>query len=220
MRVSAAATCCIALLLAIPSAAMAGTISVSPQKPCYRSGESVVFSGTGFTPGGAVLLNTGNLLLDSVTADAQGAFTRSVQLSRSSGQALTGYAAIDAATATTSSALSLNVSAVAVAVKRLRGAPSIRRHITARGFTTGTVLYAHVRGARLRRNVRIGRLRGACATLKARKRLLPRTVPAGSYVIQFDTNRRYSARRAARVLYTVKVTAKGVRTASAMAARR
>ena len=45
--------------IAAPATAAAATLTTQPVKPCYRSGESVSFVGTGFTPS-----STANLTRD------------------------------------------------------------------------------------------------------------------------------------------------------------
>ncbi len=72
------------------------------------------------------------------------------------------------------------------------GPPNRRLRVRARGFTTGKTLYAHVRKGRYRRNIKLGRLRGACRTLSVRKRFFGRRPPTGRYLVQFDTRRRFS----------------------------
>ena len=81
----------------------------------------------------------------------------------------------------------------------------LRARIGANGFATGPVLYAHiVRTAdptasalhkQKARNLRIGRLKGRCGKLLARKRLFSKRAPLGDYTVQFDTYRRYDADR-------------------------
>ena len=85
------------------------------------------------------------------------------------------------------------------------GRASRRRRIRATGFTTGRTLYAHIRrGGRTRRNVRVGRLRGACRSVSARRRLL-RGLRPGTYRVQFDVARRYKRTRRQRVLFNVSI---------------
>jgi hypothetical protein len=56
------------------------------------------------------------------------------------------------------------------------------------------------------RNVKIGRLTGACGGLKTRKRLLPQNAALGAHTIQFDTFRRYRSSRPVQDRYAVTVT--------------
>ena len=74
-----------------------------------------------------------------------------------------------------------------------------------------STLFAHIfrtadkDGKRLKsqtpRNMRIGRLKGRCGKLLARKRLFSKRAPLGDYTIKFDTYR-----RPVRFLYAAPVT--------------
>ena len=71
--------------------------------------------------------------------------------------------------------------------------------ISARGFFGGSTLYAHVvrrgkHGGR-RAHMRIGRVKGDCMKVHARKRLFSAAPRPGRYLVQFDTFRRYKAAR-------------------------
>ena len=55
------------------------------------------------------------------------------------------------------------------------------------------------------RHLKIGRLKGACHVLRARKRLLSRNARLGVHRVQFDTFRRYRANRAVKWGYTIRV---------------
>ena len=74
------------------------------------------------------------------------------------------------------------------------GLPGRRLRIGARGFTTGTTLYAHVVRGRSVRSRRVGRLRSPCGKLLAYKRLFGENAAAGRYEVQFDTIRSYRPR--------------------------
>jgi hypothetical protein len=55
------------------------------------------------------------------------------------------------------------------------------------------------------RNVRIGRVKGACGIARARKRLFPAGARPGRYRVQFDTFRRYRAARATEYEFSVRI---------------
>jgi hypothetical protein len=104
----------------------------------------------------------------------------------------------------------VRITALAVTIRPRSGAPNRVRRIGARGFIGGRTLYSHARrGRRYKVDVRIGRLRGPCAKLSARKRLLRRGTTAGTYRVQFDARRRYrrcSAPSATRACAVFRVT--------------
>ncbi len=111
----------------------------------------------------------------------------------SGGERRYNFDAIDATNPAIRAATQLRVSALAISVRPNGGSPSRPRRVRARGFVGGKTLYAHVRrGRRYKLRVRIGRLRGPCATVSARRRLLKRGTPVGTYRTQFDARRRYS----------------------------
>jgi hypothetical protein len=189
-------------VLTLPSAASAAELTISPQKRCYSSGEAVNLLGTGFSPlGRANITRDGKPLpgpRSDLPTDANGAFNGVLTLFQASGRQVKTYAATDAADPTLTASFQITVAAPRVGLKPANGAPGRLMAITARGFKTGPVLWAHVRHAGSGRNVKIGRLSGACGGLKSHRRLLPRNAAIGLYRIQFDTFRRYDKDRPVR----------------------
>ena len=198
--------------LAFPSAASAASLTVSPQKRCYGSGESVSFLGSGFTPTTDVTSpNSANVTRSGssvglLEVDANGLFNGVLTLGLDSGRETRTYTATDLADPSITASAQITVSSVRVRLRPTNGAPGRILRINAHGFTTGKTLWAHVRRGRSKRNLKIGRLKGACGNLKTRKRLLPQNAAVGVYTVQFDTFRRYKADRAVRDAYTVTVT--------------
>jgi hypothetical protein len=197
------------LLLAAPASASAATFGVSPSKACYRDQESLAISGSGYTPGGVVNLTSNGSLIPSnppIRAGSTGAFGATLTVGLSSGEKVKTYAATDQSNPELTAAQALRVTAVAVRVSPKNGRPGRWLHIRARGFTTGKRLYAHIRrGKHYRRNVRIGRLKGACHRLNVRKRLFSSHTPEGTYKVQFDGRRHYSRKAKVKISFTVFV---------------
>jgi hypothetical protein len=191
------------VVLALPSAASAAELTVSPEKRCYRSEEVVNLLGTGFTPQSTVTVTRGGTAFDPLTTQADGSFGGKLRLFLDSGRETRTYVATDDSNPSLTASTQITVSAVRVGLRPANGAPGRIMTVTARGFTTGSVLWAHVRHRGSTRNVRIGRLKGACHGLKTRRRLLPQNAALGVHTIQFDTFRRYRAKRAVKDLYTV-----------------
>ena len=99
----------------------------------------------------------------------------------------------------------MTVSAVGVRLSPTTGSVSRRFRIRARGFTTGDILWAHiVHGARSAPS-RSATLKGACHTLRTRRRLLTQRARLGRHRIQFDTFRRYKRDRPVKATYTIRV---------------
>jgi hypothetical protein len=191
--------------LAAPSAVSAASLSVVPKKACYSAGEAVNLLGAGFTPSGSASITRDDTLLGALNTDANGAFNGVLTLAQNSGRATKTYTATDQTVSTLTASAQITVSSVRVGLKPANGSPGRRMTITARGFTTGKTLWAHVIRGRSKRNLKVGALRGACGNLKTRRRLLPRNAALGVHTIQFDTFKNYSAQRPVRDRYTITV---------------
>jgi hypothetical protein len=192
--------------LAVPSAASAADLAVSPLKRCYSSGETVNLDGTGFTPSGSTTITRDGTPLGALTADGNGAFTGRLTLAQTTGRRTKTYTATDGTAPTLTASTQITVSAVRVDLTPKNGSPGRVMTVKARGFTTGKTLWAHVIRGKSKRNLKVGALKGACGDLKRRRRLLPRNAALGVHTIQFDTFKRYSASRPVRDRYTVTIT--------------
>jgi hypothetical protein len=195
--------------LALPSAASAASLTVSPEKRCYSSGEQINLLGAGFTPLTTVTITRDGQPLrprSDLDTYADGTFNGLLTLFQRSGRQSKTYAATDGADPTLTASKQITVVSPRVGLKPANGVPGRRMSITARGFATGPTLWAHVTYRRKTRNLKLGSLRGACGALKTRRRLLPRNAGFGRHVIQFDTSRRYVREEGAFDLYEITVT--------------
>jgi hypothetical protein len=191
--------------LAAPSAAHAASLTTKPAKQCYRSGETVHFIGDGFTPNGSVDLTRNGVFVSPIPADGAGRFDAGLRLLEDQSRQERTYTATDSSNPGLSASAPVTVSPVGVGLSPETGPVSRRFRIRARGFTTGRTLWAHVIHKRSKRHLRIGRLKGACHDLGARRRLLSRNARFGRHRIQFDTFRRYRANRAVEAQYSIRV---------------
>jgi hypothetical protein len=196
-----------AAALAAPAAAGAAVMSVGPQKQCYRAGEQLAIFGNGFSPNGGVNVSRDGVPVGSVSTNPAGVFAGRLTLGGPGrGERVFGYTAVDRANPFNRASIPLRVSAIRVWVRPARGTPGRPLRIKARGFTTGRTLYAHIRrGRRYRRNMRIGRLRGACATVSRRKTVFRRGTRTGTYLVHFDARRRFTRSNPIRVSFRVRV---------------
>jgi hypothetical protein len=183
------------LALAAPAGASAASLNVTPEKRCFSHGESVNLIGSGFTPSTSASITRDGALLGSLPTDAFGAFNGVLTLAQNSGRQTKTYTATDGATDTLTASDQITVSSVRVGLRPSNGAPGRIMRITARGFTTGKTLWAHVVKGRSKRHLKLGRLKGACGNLETRRRLLRPNASLGVHTIQFDTFRRYNPRR-------------------------
>jgi hypothetical protein len=193
------------VVLAAPSAAHAATLTTDPAKPCYRSGETVSFVGSGFTPSSSVNLTRDGTFVSPIPTDAAGQFDAALRLQQNSGSQTRTYTTTDTANTSLSASVPVTVTAVGVRLSPGTGSVSRRFRIRAQGFTTGRTLWVHLVHRRAKRHIKIGRLKGACHTLQARRRLLQRNARFGRHRIQFDTFRRYSPNRAVKATYSIRV---------------
>jgi hypothetical protein len=212
MRRLAAALAVLALVLAAPASAPAATLQVDPVKRCYREQGSVFLAGSGFTPNAEIVFSRDGRTFDSIQADPSGALSGTLTLpGLVSGQRPLTYTATDSANPANTTSVTLLVTATRVKLRPERGAPHRLLRVTGRGFFGGRTLWAHVirprQGARrpAARNVRIGRVKGACGIARARKRLFPAGARPGRYRVQFDTFRRYRAARAIEYEFSVRI---------------
>jgi hypothetical protein len=192
-------------VLAAPAGASAASLSILPEKRCYSDNESVNLIGSGFGPSGSVGITRDGAGLGSLGTDAFGSFHGILKLAQNSGRRTTTYTATDRASSTLTASDQITVSAVRVGLKPNNGAPGRVMSITARGFTTGDTLWAHVIHKKSRRHLKIGELRGACGGLETRRRLLPQNAALGVHRIQFDTFRRYRRNRPVQNSSTIAV---------------
>ena len=191
--------------LAAPAGASAASLEIVPDKRCYSDGESVNLIGSGFGASGSASITRDGALVGALSTDALGAFNGILRLAQSSGRRTKTYTATDSATSTLTASDQITVSAVRVGLKPSNGAPGRVMSITARGFTTGRTLWAHVSHGKSQRHLKIGRLSGACGGLKARRRLLRRNAALGVHRIQFDTFRAYRRDRPVQDSLTIAV---------------
>jgi hypothetical protein len=202
MRAPVAAAAIAIVAFAAPAAASAATLTVEPKSSCYREQRTVFLTAQGYTPNGFVDFTRDGRLIEQLQADPSGAISGNLTLpGLLSGQRRLTYVGTDTADPSRRAEVTLLTTAIDVTVRPMTGAANRLLTINARGFFGGKTLWAHVvrlgGGARASapRKVRIGRIRGACRKVSARKRLFGMGAAPGRYRVQFDTFRRYRAKR-------------------------
>jgi hypothetical protein len=201
-----AAAAVLVAVLGLAAQAQAATLTLAGTQSCYRAGDALIISGAGFTPGGPVNFTLDNQDLGTLTADAAGNVSAPLTIGTLRGIRTRTLIATDATNPANVGTAQFLGSALSVTVRPKNGAAGRRLRIGAAGFTTGKRLYAHVIRKRYRHNVFIGKLKGPCRKLKARRQVLPSTLPAGVYTVQFDTKKKYSRKTKVRVRFRVTVT--------------
>ena len=216
-RTACAGTLAAAACLA--GATPAGAAVVFGNKPCYQEREPVVFSAFGYSPGGLVDIRRDGLYVGALTAAANGVVIGTLPAPVVDPARVRPFSLV--ATDRTNPGITAQISPLAslfeVKVRPASGRPDRRRRITARGFTSGTNLYVHIRRRGRGRNVSLGALGQPCGTKSVRKRIFRRGTRRGTYRVQFDTSRSYSATRVPRVVFRVTIIPR-VRSSSSRAA--
>jgi hypothetical protein len=203
MRPLRAAVAIVSVALAAPATASAARLTVDPVSPCYMERQLVLLMAEGYTPNGMVDFTREGNLVASLQANAAGTIQGNLTLpGLITGQRPLTYVATDQTDPARTAQVSLLTTAIDVRVSPKNGRPNRRLRIRATGFRGGKTLWAHVRRKKRRgggpvrvRNIRIGRVRGPCWTVRARKRLFRRGTAPGEYRVQFDTFRRYKPER-------------------------
>jgi hypothetical protein len=152
-----------------------------------------------------VNLTRDGIFVSPIPTDPSGQFDAGLRLIQDQGARVRTYTTTDANNTSLSASVPVTVSPLAVRLTPSSGSVSRRFRIRAQGFTTGRTLWAHVVHPRAKRHVKIGRLTGACHNLRARMRLLRPNARFGRHRIQFDTFRRYRAKRPVKATYTIRV---------------
>lgn len=213
MKCHAAVIATAIVTLAVPSLAQAATLVADPDLSCYPEGFQVFLPGEGFTPNAQVNFTRDGQLLPAdppILADTAGAISANLTLpGLFKGQDTLDYVASDTANPANTAALSLLVTATDIQLNPEQGAPERLLTIRARGFFGGgTKLWAHIvrLGGRGSRNVKVGRIKGPCKKVKAKRRLFSAGVPSGNYRVQFDAFKRYRKKRDFKRTYKVTIT--------------
>jgi hypothetical protein len=206
-----------ALVAIVPAAARAQDgPTLTFDKPCYAPGDTMAFTGSGYTPNGPVTmfitsLSTQHSGAFDTAADAAGAIAGQAEApepggyiddddwSSKIGATANDKTRLDAGAAPESAVgvTLFTLSRFEVQVDQPNGRlprAAKRMDVTAAGFTaqSGKPLYVHYRhGRKTLKTFKVGRLHGACGGLDRRlSRGLPRGLPKGRYQLVFNTSRR------------------------------
>jgi hypothetical protein len=198
----------VAALLALPATASAAALTITPKRSCYGADETIRLRGTGFTPDKSVRVTRDGIpLKGSLVADETGTVSATLKLVKPGGDLeRRTYTATDTADPSNSASAGIVVSDLNVSMRPRSGDPAEPREITAKGFTTGSdTLWAHIVFRGSVRNIRIGKLKGACGTLRAKRRLFDRGAPLGQRYIHFDTTRKFRKQTAQRESFSFRI---------------
>jgi hypothetical protein len=196
LKIRVVATIAAVMGLAIVPASALAAPSLRLNKACYGALDTLVLTGAGYVPGSQVTLTiSGQQAAGTRTIDAAGGFTYSTPTPQVTTNTRLDLLEVKQADNPAFGArVQAKFARTKVALSPLRSRPGKRSRIRAAGFTLGPrTLRAHIKRTGRYKNLRIGRLKGACGTIKTKKRLFKRSSPTGVYRVIFDTARRYSA---------------------------
>jgi hypothetical protein len=205
-----------ALAVVAPAAAAQAAPTLSFDQPCYSEGDTMVFSGSGYTPGGAVDMFISSLATQQAgsletAADPAGAISGRVNTPEADryigendwatqmGAAANDRTRVEAGAGPEEAVgfTTFRFSRFDVQLEQPSGArprAAKRMMVTAKGFTEakGETLYVHYRRSRrTMKTVKVGRLTGICGDrTRTLARGLPRGLRPGRYELTFNTSRR------------------------------
>lgn len=208
MRIVLAVTCGATLLAA---AAPAGAATLVADKECYIAEGAMQLTGSGFGAGAPINV-AGEQIALSGNAGPDGAFSATVRapLLGTIKPAAKRYTvtATDPASSTSAS-VDINVANAAFSTSTGFKSPKAKRTWKFSGLfqNPGKPIYGHFRhGGKTYANYRFGVPTGPCGTLTRKAPGIPaRTVPSGSWTVQVDFKRSYSANTTPRLTGTTTV---------------
>jgi hypothetical protein len=188
-----------ATVLAVPPVASAATLETDA--PCYQETQEVVLRGSGYAPMSTVTVARDGTPLGSAQADADGAFQRKFatpELPTGHREDVYTLTATDALNSGTTRYRSTKVFAD---FSPGSGDPTrLRVRFDIYGFglahPRARVYLHYVRRStgQVRRTIALGTVRGTCGAIRRTKlrKLFPFAPEHGSWILQFDTVRRYT----------------------------
>jgi hypothetical protein len=188
---------------AAPAAPAAAAPTMQPLKPCYVSAgeaadrrEPMQIVGSGFTPNAAVDVLIDGAAVASGAADPLGELEASVSAPyQDAGERAFTLSVVERDNPANVASTPSRVTALGMTLRPRQARPSKRVRFRGRGFTGRGPVYAHyLYAGRVRKTVRLGRPRGTCGTIFARRRQIPLRRPrTGDWTVQVDQRRDWAA---------------------------
>jgi len=187
-------------------AAEAATLTVTPAKACYVSGEEAVVDGAGFTPNGDVNATFAGLST-TVFADPAGAIGLQLQFPGVKGVKTLAVTATDATDTALTATLNLTATLLHVDVNPANAKAGKKLRIKGYGLSGGKKVYMHVRGPHhYKSDTKIARTKAPCGTFKTHRKIVPAGAAAGKYKVLFDAKRKFSKKTEPQTGGTLTVT--------------
>jgi hypothetical protein len=179
---------------------VASAASITTDTRCYQETQEVVLNGSGFTPLAMVNVSLDTQPLGVAQADANGAFQRKFPTPElPSGRRETVYTLLATDQVSTASTRYRSTKVFADFLPASGDPTKLRVRFSVAGFgltrPRSTVYLHYVRKStgNVFQTVRLGTVKGTCGVIRATKkrRLFPFAPARGTWILQFDTVRRY-----------------------------
>jgi hypothetical protein len=191
--------------LATAAAAQAATVSITPVKACYLTGESDTLSGAGFTPNGNVSIAVDGTTVFSLTADAAGNIGTTLRFGTMKAVKSHTLAATDDTNPALTGSVAFTGTTHQVATANSRGKPGKKVKLRGYGFLFGRKAYMHVNGHGIHTTTFLARPKAPCGTFTVKKKLVRKGAPIGKYKVQFDARKKFSKQTRPRLVYPLTV---------------
>ncbi len=196
-RLSILALVTLAAAATVAPAASAATIQTDTR--CYQEQQEVVVRGSGFTPLSTINVARNGTVFASATADANGAFAGKFATPVTPDEVRERLYQLTATDMINTAATSYRSTKIFANFKPDNGNPAtLRVRFTINGFGLAQrrapvyVHYVSPKGKE-RRSVRLGTASGVCGRIDRtrKRRLFPFDAEPGTWILQFDTRRKY-----------------------------
>jgi hypothetical protein len=184
-------------LVAVPAASAATLLTDSR---CYQETQEVVLNGSGYTPLSTVTVMRDGAALGTAQADANGAFQRKFATPELPNGHREDLYTLTATDSLNSGTTSYRATKVFADFSPGSGDPTrLRVHFDVYGFglarphATVYLHYVQRSTGKVRRTISLGDVRGTCGVIRRAKprKLFPFMPEQGTWILQFDTAKRY-----------------------------
>jgi hypothetical protein len=186
---------------ALATPADAATVSITPMKPCFLTGESDTLAGSGVTANGQVDVAVDGASVFTLTAGADGTFTTTLYFGEMRAVKTHTLTVTDVTNPANTASVAFVGTTHQVVANNARGRAGKKVKLRGYGFLFGPKAYMHVRGHGIRTDALLGRPKAPCGTFVVRKRFVSANAPTGKYRLQFDAEARYSKKTRPRLIY-------------------
>jgi hypothetical protein len=186
----------VGILAALTAPATAFSASIRVDKSCYGAGDTVRFSGGGFSPGANLAVSVNGQQLVEGPADAAGNFSGTAHAPLvASSRAKEIFSVADTAQPALAASTQTTFARTFARISPLKSRPGRLSKVRGSGFTLGgRTLYGHAIRGHVVRNFKVGKLTGPCGDLKTtKKKLFNSGAKTGSYKLYFSTDKHYNA---------------------------